>query len=73
MNSGISFAAVGSGCNFYKNGFESIPIGYAQYGLQSYSLFASKFLNKEIGVSKLEDKKLLQQLKKLDKNIWKLI
>lgn len=72
ISSRISFAAVGSGCNFYKNGSKGIPVGYAQYALQSYSLFASEFLNKEIGVRKLDDKVLLGQLEKLDKIRWVL-
>jgi hypothetical protein len=66
----ISFAAVGSGCNFFKNGHVGIPEGYATFALQSYSLYASQFLEKNIGIPTLPDAHLLKQLGKLDKINW---
>ena len=66
----ISFAAVGSGCNFFKNGYIGIPEGYATFALQSYSLYASQFLEKNIEIPTLSDVHLLKQLEKLDKINW---
>jgi hypothetical protein len=70
IKSRISFAAVGSGCNFFKNGHIGIPEGYASFALQSYSLYASHFLEKNIGIPKLSNDYLLKQLEKLDKINW---
>jgi hypothetical protein len=70
MESRISFAAVGSGCNFYKNGHKGIPTGYSGFALSSYSLFAKEFLNKEIGIKPLEDKIIFEKLIRLDKSKW---
>jgi hypothetical protein len=70
MESRISFAAVGSGCNFYKNGHKGIPSGYSGFALSSYSLFAKEFLNKEIGIKPLEDKIIFEKLIRLDKAKW---
>ena len=69
----ISFAAVGSGCNFYNNGHVGIPIGYSSFALSSYSLFAREFLNKDIGILPLEDEDIQNKLDKLDKENWKLL
>lgn len=73
VESRISFTAVGSGCNFYKNGHEGIPIGYSTYALSSYSLFAIQFLNKNLAIPPLENKELSSKLSKLDKNNWVLM
>ena len=70
MTSRISFAAVGSGCNFYKNGYEGIPSGYRDFALASYSLFAKEFLNKEIGIKPLEDQAIFEKISRLDKSKW---
>jgi hypothetical protein len=66
----ISFAAVGSGCNFFKNGCVGIPDHYANYALASYSLFAKQILNKDIGIPPLENEGLMKQLRFLDKSTW---
>ena len=70
MTSRISFAAVGSGCNFYKNGSEGIPEGYSGYALASYSLFSKYLLDKEIEHEPLQSDELVQKLTKLDKVSW---
>ena len=70
MEARISFAAVGSGCNFFKNGHEGVPGGYWGYALASYSLFAREFLNKDIGVEPLNDEILKGKIAKLDKVNW---
>ena len=70
MESRISFGGVGSGCNFYKNGHNKIPIGYSYFALSSYSLFASEFLAKDIGIPPLQVERLSSQLSKLDKENW---
>ena len=72
MESRISFAAVGSGCNFYKNGSDGIPEGYSKFALASYSLYASYFLNKDIGIPHLHDEILLSKIKRLDQKNWTL-
>jgi hypothetical protein len=69
----ISFSAVGSGCNFIKNGHVGIPEHYANYAIASYALFAREFLQKDIGVIPLENEGLTNKLNKLDKINWKLI
>jgi len=72
MESRISFAAVGSGCNFYKNGHKGIPEGYSGFALASYSLFAKELLGKNIDVIPLNDKDIIAKLSRLDKVKWQL-
>ena len=72
ITSRLSFAAVGSGCNFYNNGHKGIPEGYSSFALASYSLFAREFLRKDIGIAPLEDPEILGMLARLDKENWKL-
>jgi hypothetical protein len=72
LESRISFAAVGSGCNFFKNGYGTVPEHYAKYAISSYSLFASQLLNKDIGISPLINEGITDKLAKLDKKTWKL-
>jgi hypothetical protein len=69
----ISFSAVGSGCNFYKNGHQGIQEHYAKYAIASYSLFSKEFLQKDIGVAPLVNDGLTKKIDKLDKINWKLI
>jgi len=70
MTSRISFAAVGSGCNFYKNGSNGIPGGYSGYALASYSLFCKYLLNKVIAHEPLQSDELVEKLTRLDKINW---
>ena len=72
MESRISFAAVGSGVNFFKNGHKGVPTGYSGYALASYSLFAKEFLDKDIGIKPLDDPILVSKLKALDKKNFKI-
>jgi len=72
IKSRISFAAVGSGCNFYKNGHAGIPKGYSDFALASYSLFALEFLKKNTGITPLKSEELESQLSILDKDNWVL-
>jgi len=70
MNSRISFAAVGSGCNFYKNGSTGIPVGYSGFALASYSLYCKHLLDKKIEHEPLVSDELVEKLSKLDKQNW---
>jgi len=70
MESRISFAAVGSGCNFYKNGHEGIPKGYSGFALASYSLFSKELLGKNINITPLDDKEIIAKLSGLNKIKW---
>ena len=70
MTSRISFAAVGSGCNFYKNGSQGIPDGYSGYALASYSLFSKYLLDKVITHEPLQSDELVEKLTRLDKVKW---
>jgi hypothetical protein len=72
IKSRISFAAVGSGCNFHKNGFKGIPIGYSSFAIASFSLYSREFLNSDIGVAPLEDLEIQKKLENLDKVNWRL-
>jgi hypothetical protein len=72
IKSRISFAAVGSGCNFYKNGHTGIPKGYSDFALASYSLFAFEFLQKNTGIAPLKSEELESKLLLLDKENWVL-
>ena len=72
IKSRISFAAVGSGCNFYKNGHRGIPRGYSDFALASYSLFAFEFLQKNTGIIPLKNEELESKLLLLDKENWVL-
>ena len=72
LNSRISFAAVGTGCNFFKNGNRFVPEQYANYAISSYSLFALELLNKDIGIPPLINEGITSKLNKLDKETWKL-
>jgi len=71
-NKRISFAAVGSGLNFYKNPSTKTSAGYRNFALASYSLYAGWLLNKEISIPPLEDIDLTNKLKKLNQTTWKL-
>lgn len=71
-NKRISFAAVGSGLNFYKNPKTKTSPGYRNFALASYSLYSRWLLNKDIAISPLDDPDLIIKLKKLNQNTWKL-
>ncbi len=68
----ISFAAVGSGINFYKNPDIVVPPGYKNYALASYSLYSSFILGIKIPIEPLQDPSLQLKLEKLDVKKWEL-
>jgi hypothetical protein len=68
----ISFAAVGSGCNFYKNPQVLTSESYREFALASFSLYSKYLLDKEIGVTPLDSPYLVNLLEKLDKKTWTL-
>jgi hypothetical protein len=68
----ISFAAVGSGCNFYKNPEVKTSESYKEFALASYSLYSKYLLNHEIGIAPLMSPYLVNLLEKLDISTWTL-
>jgi hypothetical protein len=66
----ISFAAVGSGCNFFKNPAAHTSASYKNFALASFSLYSKMLLDREIGVTPLESPDLMRQLENLDKSTW---
>jgi hypothetical protein len=68
----ISFAAVGSGLNFYKNPEIETSPGYKGFALASYSLYSKMILEKEIPIEPLKDNDLEQKLKRLNTEKWDL-
>ncbi len=68
----ISFAAVGSGSNFFKNQNVKTSPGYKSFALASYSLFCQYLLDKDIGIEPLSAPEIVSKLEKLDKNTWTL-
>jgi hypothetical protein len=68
----ISFAAVGSGCNFYKNPEVKTSESYKKFALASFSLYSKYLLNKDIGITPLESPYLVNLLEKLDRTTWTL-
>jgi hypothetical protein len=68
----ISFAAVGSGCNFYKNPESLTSESYKRFALASFSLYSKYLLDTEIGITPLESPYLVNLLERLDRNTWTL-
>lgn len=68
----ISFAAVGSGCHFYKNPQVKTSESYREFALASYSLYSEYLLDKKIGFPPLDSPYLVNLLERLDKNTWTL-
>jgi hypothetical protein len=68
----ISFAAVGSGINFYKNPEIVTSPGYREFALASYSLYSEMILGIKVPIKPLEDNSLKEKLKKLNKEKWDL-
>lgn len=71
-NKRISFAAVGSGLNFYKNPRTKTSKGYREFALASYALYSKWLLNKTIEILPLDDHEILNKLKRLNQSSWKL-
>jgi hypothetical protein len=68
----ISFAAVGSGLNFYKNPDVVTSPGYKSFALASYSLYAKWLLGKDIGIIPLNAPEIVSKLEKLNVDTWRL-
>lgn len=73
FNNRISFAAVGSGLNFYKNPTVKTSPGYRDYALSSFSLYAKYLLDFDTGLKPLNDPVLVDKLRRLDRKVWKLV
>ncbi len=71
-NKRISFAAVGSGVNFFKNPKTKTSIGYRDFALASYSLYSKWLLNKSIPIPPLDNPELIDKLSRLNQDTWKL-
>ena len=68
----ISFAAVGSGCSFYKNpSAESSPT-YKSFALASFSLYSFWLLGTKLDIDPLDEPFLIGKLSKLNKSSWTL-
>jgi hypothetical protein len=68
----ISFAAVGSGCSFYKNPLAESSPTYKTFALASFSLYSYWLLDTQLEIEPLEDPSLTEKLARLDKNNWTL-
>ena len=68
----ISFAAVGSGVNFFKNPQIKVPIGYKNFALASYSLYSYYILHKNIGLQMHNDESMIRKLTRLNTETWSL-
>jgi hypothetical protein len=68
----ISFAAVGSGLNFFKNPHTKTSLGYRDFALASYSLYSKWLLGKNIEIPPLDNPDLIYKLKKLNQETWEL-
>ena len=68
----ISFAAVGSGLNFYKNSDVVTSPGYKSFALSSYSLYAKWLLSKDIEIIPLDAPEIVSKLEKLNLKTWEL-
>ena len=68
----ISFAAVGSGINFYKNAKTVSSPGYISFALQSFSLYSKWILGVDLGIPTLHSPDLEERLARLDKELWTL-
>ena len=69
-NSRISFAAVGSGINFYKDINSASSPGYKAFALQSFSLYSKWILEVDLEIPTLASPELEQRLARLDKASW---
>ena len=68
----ISFAAVGSGVNFFKNPHIKVPTGYRDFALSSYSLYSHYLLRKDIGLHMHNDENMIRKLSRLNTETWSL-
>ena len=72
MQRRISFAAVGSGINIYKNSNIKTSEGYARFALASYSLYSKEILGVDLGIESLNDMELISKISRLNKKTWRI-
>jgi hypothetical protein len=72
VNKRISFAAVGSGINFYKNPEVTTSEGYRNFALASYSLYSKYLLGRTLSIPPLKAPDLVKKLERLDLKTWTL-
>lgn len=70
VNKRISFAAVGSGINFYKNPTVTTSVGYRNFALASYSLYSKYLLGKSLPIAPLDAPELVKKLERLNRDTW---
>jgi hypothetical protein len=68
----ISFAAVGSGCAYYKNPASATSESYKDFAISSYALYSAYLLDKKIDYPMLDSPFLVNQLQSLNKLTWTL-
>ncbi len=68
----ISFAAVGSGCHFYKNPLVRTSPTYRNFALASYSLYSFWLLDSKLDIEPLDAPLLIEKLIRLNKSSWTL-
>jgi len=68
----ISFSAVGSGCNFYKNPSTETSPSYKDFAISSYALYSKYLLGRDLGIETLKSDYLEGLLKNLDTATWTL-
>lgn len=68
----ISFAAVGSGCSYYKNPNSATSDSYKDFALKSFALYSKYLLDQSIDSPVLDSPFLLEQLERLDRATWTL-
>lgn len=68
----ITFTAVGSGINFYKNPETKSSSGYREFALSSYSLYSKWVLGKDLGLPMMFSPELESKLSRLDTKNWRL-
>jgi hypothetical protein len=68
----ISFAAVGSGCSYYKNPHSATSESYKDFALRSFALYSKYLLDQNIDFPILDSPFLVDQLERLDRSTWTL-
>jgi hypothetical protein len=68
----ISFAAVGSGCSFYKNPLAESSPTYKTFALASFSLYSFWLLDTKLEIQPLDAPFLTEKLARLNKSSWTL-
>lgn len=66
----ISFAAVGSGCSFWKNPQINTSESYKDFAIKSFALYSHYLLGETINFPQLDSPYLESKLKSLDKATW---